>query len=38
MSNTKVQKIFNYGAKKESMEQREVNSNASYCNGRPRSD
>ena len=29
---TKVQKRFNYGAKKESMEQRERNSNASYCN------
>ena len=28
----KVQKRFNYGAKKESMEQRERNSNASYCN------
>ena len=29
---TKVQKRFIYGQKKESMEQRETNSNASYSN------
>ena len=32
---TKVQKRFFYGEKKESMEQRETNSNASYYNCRP---
>ena len=35
---TKVQKRFIYGEKKECKEQRETNSNASYCNWRPSSD
>ena len=35
---TKVQKVFIYREKKESLEQRETNSNASYYNWRPGSD